>query len=131
MQKLDVTKAQIAIVDDDFCVREGLNNLLSSAGYKTLLFDSAEAVLQSDTLSNLSFMVLDVKLKGISGIELFEQLRAVKVNIPTAFISGNANLNAQLRIARAGAVLFLSKPVDVELLLRTIEDTLQAVALPH
>ena len=126
MQKLDVTRAQIAIVDDDLCVREGLNNLLSSVGYKTLLFESAEAVLQSDTLSNLSFMVLDVKLKGISGIELYEQLRAVKVNIPTAFISGNANLNTQLRIARAGAALFLSKPVDVELLLRTIDNTLKA-----
>lgn len=125
MQELDGTRALIAIVDDDLSVRTGLNNLLSSVGYRTLLFESAEEVLQSETLCNLSFMVLDVKLKGISGIELFEQLRAVEVNIPTAFISGNANLNTQLRIARAGAVLFLSKPVDVELLLRTIDDTLK------
>ncbi|PKM19587.1 MAG: response regulator [Gammaproteobacteria bacterium HGW-Gammaproteobacteria-15] len=125
MQKLDATRAQIAIVDDDFSVRAALGNLLRSVNYKTLLFESAEAVLQSNALRNISFMVLDVKLKGISGIELFEQLRAIEVNIPTAFISGNANLNTQLRIARAGAVLFLSKPVDVELLLRTIDDTLK------
>ncbi|HEY0924509.1 response regulator transcription factor [Rheinheimera pacifica] len=125
MQKLDGTRAQIAIVDDDFSVRAALGNLLRSVNYKTLLFESAEAVLQSNALRNISFMVLDVKLKGISGIELFEQLRAIEVNIPTAFISGNANLNTQLRIARAGAVLFLSKPVDVELLLRTIDDTLK------
>ncbi|SEH72631.1 Response regulator receiver domain-containing protein [Rheinheimera pacifica] len=130
MQKLDGTRAQIAIVDDDFSVRAALGNLLRSVNYKTLLFESAEAVLQSNALREISFMVLDVKLKGISGIELFERLRAAEVNIPTAFISGNAGLNTQLRIARAGAVLFLSKPVDVELLLRTIDDTLNAIALP-
>ncbi|RUO33815.1 response regulator transcription factor [Aliidiomarina soli] len=125
MQKPDGTEALIAIVDDDPSVRAALNNLLSSASYKTLLFESAEAVLQSDILSNISFMVLDVKLKGASGIELFEQLSAVDVNIPTVFISGNADLNTQLRIARGGAVLFLPKPVDVELLLRTIDETLK------
>jgi FixJ family two-component response regulator len=125
MQAIDNKKDSIAIVDDDLSVRAGLNNLLSSVGYKTLLFKSAEEVLQSDTLTNLSFMVLDVKLKGINGIELFEQLRAADVNIPTLFISGNADLNTQLRIARAGALLFLTKPVDVELLLKTIDDTLK------
>jgi FixJ family two-component response regulator len=125
MQNLDGTRAQIAIIDDDMSVRAALSNLLSSVNYKTLLFESAEALLQSNTLRNINFMVLDVKLKGISGIELFEQLRAVEMNIPTAFISGDANLNTQLRIARTGAVLFLSKPVDVELLLKTIDDTLQ------
>jgi FixJ family two-component response regulator len=125
MQAIDNKKDSIAIVDDDLSVRAGLNNLLSSVGYKTLLFKSAEEVLQSDTLTTLSFMVLDVKLKGINGIELFEQLRAADVNIPTLFISGNADLNTQLRIARAGALLFLTKPVDVELLLKTIDDTLK------
>ncbi|MDF3125967.1 response regulator [Rheinheimera sp. 1928-s] len=125
MQELDGSGTLIAIVDDDLSVRAGLDNLLSSVGYKTLLFESAEAVLQSDLLSSIHFMVLDVKLKGINSIELFEQLRAVEVNIPTVFISGNADLNTQLRIARAGALLFLTKPVDVELLLRTIGDTLK------
>lgn len=126
MQNLDSTRAQIAIVDDDLSVRAALGNLLRSVNYTTLLFESAEALLQSNSLRSINFMVLDVKLKGISGIELFERLRAVEVNIPTAFISGNADLNTQLRIARAGADLFLSKPVDVELLLRTINDTLKA-----
>lgn len=121
MQELDGTGALIAIVDDDLSVRTALNNLLRSVSYKTLLFESAEAVLQSDMLSGIHFMVLDVKLKGMSGIELFEQLRAAGVMIPTVFISGYADLNTQLRIARAGAVLFLPKPVDVELLLNTID----------
>lgn len=125
MQQLDNKRDLIAIVDDDLSVRAGLNNLLSSVGYETILFESAEEVLQSNTLSHLSFMVLDVKLKGISGIELYEQLRTVEVNIPAVFISGNVDLNTQLRIARAGAVQFLPKPVDVELLLRTIDDTLK------
>lgn len=125
MQKLDATRAQIAIVDDDLSVRTALGNLLRSVNYSTLLFESAEAVLQSNTLHNIRFMVLDVKLKGASGIELFEQLRDIEVNIPTAFISGNTDLNTQLRIARTGAVVFLSKPVDVELLLTTINHTLK------
>lgn len=126
MQKLDCTGTLIAIVDDDLSVRTALNNLLRSVSYKTQLFESAEAVLQSDVLSDINFMVLDVKLKGISGIELFEQLRAAGVTIPTVFISGHADLNTQLRIARAGAVLFLPKPVDVELLLKTIDDIVKA-----
>lgn len=126
MQKLDGTGTLIAIVDDDLSVRTALNNLLRSVSYKTQLFESAEAVLQSDVLSDIHFMVLDVKLKGISGIELFEQLRAAGVIIPTVFISGHADLNTQLRIARAGALLFLPKPVDVELLLSTIDDIVKA-----
>lgn len=126
MQELDGTGTLIAIVDDDLSVRTALNNLLRSVSYKTQLFESAEAVLQSDVLSDINFMVLDVKLKGISGIELFEQLRAAGVTIPTVFISGHADLNTQLRIARAGAVLFLPKPVDVELLLKTIDDIVKA-----
>ncbi len=126
MQKLEGTGTLIAIVDDDLSVRTALHNLLRSVSYKTLLFESAEAVLQSDVLSDIHFMVLDVKLKGISGIELFEQLRATGVTIPTVFISGHADLNTQLRIARAGAVLFLPKPVDVELLLTIIDRTVKA-----
>lgn len=126
MQKLDGAGTLIAIVDDELSVRTALNNLLRSVNYETLLFESAEAVLQSDLLAEINFMVLDVKLKGLSGIELFEQLHADGVFIPTVFISGYADVNMQLRIARAGALLFLPKPVDVELLLDTIEDMLKA-----
>lgn len=126
MQELDGTGTLVAIVDDDLSVRTALHNLLRSVSYKTLLFESAEAVLQSEVLSDINFMVLDVKLKGISGIELFEQLSAAGVIIPTVFISGHADLNTQLRIARAGAVLFLPKPVDVELLLTIIDRTVKA-----
>jgi len=126
MQELDGTGTLIAIVDDDLSVRTALNNLLNSMGYRTVLFESAEAVLQSDLLSAIHFMVLDVKLKGISGIELFEQLRADGVIIPTIFISGHADLNIQLRIARAGALSFLPKPVDVEILLTMIEHRVKA-----
>ena len=122
MQKLDVTGALIAIVDDEQSVRTALSNLLCSVGYETVLFESAEAVLQSELLGDIDFMVLDVKLKGMSGIELFEQLNAAGVIIPTLFISGYADFNTQLRIARAGALLFLSKPVDVDILLQTIDD---------
>lgn len=126
MQELDGTGTLIAIVDDDLSVRTALNNLLRSVSYKTLLFESAEAVLQSDALNDINFMVLDVKLNGLSGIELFEQLHAAGVFIPTVFISGHADVNMQLRIARAGALLFLPKPVDVELLLYTIDYTVKA-----
>ncbi len=122
MHKLDGTSTLIAIVDDEQSVRTALSNLLRSVSYETVLFESAEAVLQSDRLGDINFMVLDVKLKGMSGIELFEQLNATGVIIPTLFISGHADFNTQLRIARAGALLFLSKPVDVEILLQTIED---------
>jgi FixJ family two-component response regulator len=126
MQKLDVTGTLIAIVDDEQSVRTALSNLLLSVSYETVLFESAEAVLQSDLLGDINFMVLDVKLKGMSGIELFEQLRAAGVVIPTVFISGNADWDTQLRIAQAGALLFLPKPVDVELLLKTIDDIVKS-----
>jgi FixJ family two-component response regulator len=122
MQKLDVTNTLIAIVDDEQSVRRALSNLLLSVSYETVLFESAEDVLQSDILGDINFMVLDVKLKGMSGIELYEELHAAGVIIPTVFISGNADLDTQLRISQAGALLFLPKPVDVELLLKTIDD---------
>lgn len=125
MHILDVTDFLIAIVDDEPSVRTALSNLLLSVSYETVLFESAEAVLKSDVLDDINFMVLDVKLKGMSGIELFEHLRYTGVIIPTVFISGNADLETQSRIKQAGAILFLPKPVDVELLLNTIDGILK------
>lgn len=118
----------IAVVDDDKSVRFGLSNLLRSVGYSTRLFESAEDILMPTSLDSVAFMVVDIVLSGMSGIELYLRLKAQGINIPTVFISGNAGSDKLIKIydADAGAVLFLPKPVDTEILLKTIEQILSA-----
>jgi FixJ family two-component response regulator len=114
----------IAIVDDEQSIRHGLSSLLRSVGYETVLFASAESFLSSYSMNNIKFMILDLKLTGVSGVKLFEQLREAKIIIPTVLISGNAEPEVVADLIKKGALLFLPKPINVELLLRKIDDIL-------
>lgn len=114
----------IAIVDDDGAVRQALNNLLRSVGYSTLEFDSAEAFLASGQLDGFGCAVLDIKLKGMSGIELQERLLALRVTVPTIVVTGHGDAAMRQRALRAGALAFLRKPIDVDALLGHIQQAL-------
>lgn len=114
----------IAIVDDEQCIRNGLSSLLRSMGHETVLFDSGEALLISHQINNIKFMILDLNLTGMSGVELYQQLRDSGIDIPTVFISGYADPDViQLLISQSGQ-LFLPKPIDVDILLKKIDDIL-------
>ncbi|GGP75236.1 response regulator transcription factor [Shewanella ulleungensis] len=114
----------IAIIDDEQSIRNGLSSLLRSEGYETVLFSSAESFLSSEKINNIKFMVLDLKLTEMSGVTLFELLLEANIKIPTVFISGNAEPEMSESLVKKGGILFLSKPINVELLLRKVKDIL-------
>lgn len=110
----------ISIIDDDRSVRSGLSNLLQSAGYSTICFESAEQFLNDDALDTIDFVILDVKLKGIDGFELISRLGHSRPALPVMLISGHGDEDMGKRALGAGAVAFMRKPIDVDLLLEHI-----------
>ena len=117
-------KSLIAVVDDDQSVREALENLISSVGFEVQLFASAEDFLDSDTLSQVDCAILDVRLPGISGLELQQQLAANGKSIPVIIITAQGDDKTQDQAVAAGAIAFLKKPVKEEVLLAALESAL-------
>jgi two-component system response regulator FixJ len=114
----------IAVVDDDLSVREALENLISSVGYEVKLFASAEAFLDSDARANTDCAVLDLRLPGISGIQLQRKLATNGQSIPSIIITAQGDDQARAEAAAAGAVAFINKPFKEETLLAAIDSAL-------
>jgi DNA-binding NtrC family response regulator len=115
------TGALVYVVDDDASAREGVANLLRSAGLTVTTFASAEEFLAAPRTKSPSCLVLDVNLPGLSGLELQEELAKSKGQVPIIFLTGHGDIPMSVRAVRAGAVNFLTKPVDDEELLNAIE----------
>jgi len=117
----------ISIVDDDPLVREGLISLLRSAGFATQAFASAEEFLSLAHRDNVACLILDVRLPGISGLELQSQLTATVSNhrIPVVFMTARDDEATRQRALKGGAVDFLCKPVRREALLNAVHLALQ------
>lgn len=116
----------IAVVDDDRAVNAALGNLLRSVGYAPAAFGSAEVFLKSGLADTVDCAVFDVRLTGISGLELQERLRAAGIGLPVIFATACADADAEARAMAGGAVAFLRKPVDVDELLGHIARILAA-----
>jgi FixJ family two-component response regulator len=116
----------IAVVDDDQSVRDALENLISSVGYEVKVFASAEAFLDSDMPANTDCAVLDLRLPGISGVELQRKLAADGQGIPSIIITAEGNDQAESEAAAGGAIAFLKKPFKEEVLLAAIDSALKA-----
>jgi two-component system, LuxR family, response regulator FixJ len=117
----------IAIVDDDPLVREGLIALMRSAGFATQAFASAEEFLSLAHRNNIACLILDVRLPGISGLELQSQLTGTVSNhrIPVVFMTARDDEATRQRALKGGAVDFLRKPVRREALLHSVHLALQ------
>jgi FixJ family two-component response regulator len=115
----------IAIVDDDDALRNSLDNLLRSVGFRVQGFASAEAFLQAPHAPEAACLVLDVRLPGMNGLELQRQLGAVRGSMPIIFVTAYADEHVCARALAAGAVAFLSKPCREEDLLHAIEAALK------
>ena len=115
----------IAIVDDDDSLRKSLDNLIRSVGFRTQSFASAEAFLRSNHIPDTTCLILDVRMPGMSGLELQRQLGAANWHIPIIFISAHADDDARARALAAGAVDFLYKPFHEEALLNAIDTALK------
>jgi DNA-binding NtrC family response regulator len=117
--------AMVFVVDDDKSVRESLRNLIRSAGLSVQTFSSAQEFLASERPKVPSCLVLDVQLPGLSGLDLQQELGKAVIQIPIIFISGHGDIPTSVRAMKAGALEFLTKPVNDEDLLDAIQ---QAIA---
>jgi FixJ family two-component response regulator len=120
-----VGKQLVVGVDDDFRVRESLKSLVESAGYAAAVYSSAEEFLRSGALAGAACLVTDVRMPGMSGIELQSRIRLERPELPVVFISAHQDDEARKRALDEGATRFLYKPFDGAELLRTIEAALQ------
>jgi FixJ family two-component response regulator len=118
----------ISIVDDDDSLRNSLNNLIRSVGFRAQGFSSAEAFLNSNQLHDTACLLLDVRMPGMSGLELQRQLVATNSQIPIIFITSHGDDDARARALEAGAVDFLYKPFREETLVNAIHTALKSKA---
>jgi FixJ family two-component response regulator len=115
----------ISIVDDDKSVREGLQRLMLSLGYTTTTFTSAEEYLQSDRLRDTSCLISDIKMPGMSGVEMQNRLIADGHRTPIIFVTAFPEEKIRERVLQAGAVGFLSKPFNENCLIACLEKALK------
>jgi FixJ family two-component response regulator len=111
----------IAIVDDDDSLRNSLNNLIRSVGFRAQGFPSAEGFLNAPELHKTACLILDVRMPGMSGLDLQSRLVAANSKIPIIFITSHGDGDARARALEAGAVDFLYKPFREEALLKAID----------
>jgi FixJ family two-component response regulator len=115
----------ISIVDDDDSLRNSLDNLIRSVGFRAQGFPSAEALLSSNQLHETACLILDVRLPGMNGLELQRRIGVAKWRIPIIFITSHADGDARARALEAGAVDYLFKPFREEQLLDAIDAALK------
>jgi FixJ family two-component response regulator len=111
----------VSVVDDSESVRESLPDLLRRGGFGVQAFASAEAFLDSDAVDVTSCLVLDVKLPGMSGPELQQELVRRGKGVPIVFITAQGDRSLQSRLLEAGAVACLFKPFSHDALLDAVE----------
>jgi len=125
MRELRQSNAVIAIVDDDPSVREGLESLIRSAGWRVETFASAQEFLARPRAEAPCCLILDLQLPGLSGLDLQKRMAEVELEIPIVFLTGHGNIPASVQAMKAGAVEFLTKPFDEEELLQAIREALE------
>src|SRR6202795_5150486 len=114
-----------AIVDDDDLMRVALQGMLKSVGFPAQAFASAEEFLKSGQQRHTACLIADIRMPGISGLELQAKLNAEHCRIPTIFITAHGDANLRMQALRAGAAEFLTKPFDDEVLLDNVRAALR------
>jgi FixJ family two-component response regulator len=117
----------IAVVDDDELVRVALQRLLKSSGFAVASFGSAEDFLKSGQLPEIACLIADIRMPGLSGLDLQAKLNSEGSAIPIIFITAHGDEKMRLQAMRAGAVGFLAKPFDAAVLLDRVRLALEAV----
>ena len=115
----------IAIVDDDKSVQSALQDLVESEGLSTLCFGSAEQFLDSGAQRNAACLIADIRMPGMSGLELQGKLKADRCRIPIIFITAHGDAKMQTQALREGALKFLAKPFDNSVLLEAVHAALE------
>lgn len=115
----------VAVVDDEESVREALQRLLRAAGLPVMTFASAEDFLKSDQLNATRCLVADIRMPGMSGLDLLAELNRQHLPIPTVLITAHGDESLRMQAMRAGAVKFLPKPIDGASMLASVAAALQ------
>src|SRR5438445_7466085 len=116
----------VAIVDDDDLMRGALQGLLKAVGLPARAFASAEEFLESGQQHDTGCLIADIRMSGMSGLELQAKLNAEQLRIPTIFITAHGDERMRMQALRAGAVEFLAKPFDDEVLLERVRVALES-----
>src|SRR5690242_676333 len=115
----------LAILDDDESVQSALQDLIESEGLFALCFGSAEQFLDSRARHEASCLIADIRMPGMSGLELQAKLKSERCPIPIIFITGRGDIPMAVRAMKAGAIDFLTKPIDGAALFRSVERALE------
>jgi FixJ family two-component response regulator len=119
------SNAVIAIVDDDASVRKGLERLIRSLGWQAETFASAQEFLDRPRTEAPSCLVLDLQLPGLSGLDLQKRMSEAGLETPIVFLTGHGNIPASVKAMKAGAIEFLTKPVDEQELSKAIQEAIE------
>jgi FixJ family two-component response regulator len=115
----------VFVIDDDSSVREAIQNLIRSVGLRAEQFGTAQDFLRGEIPDIAGCLVLDVRLPGLSGLDLQRELASRKVTLPIIFITGHGDIPMSVRAMKAGAVEFLTKPFRDQDLLDAIQQALE------
>ena len=118
-------EAKVFVIDDDESIRESLQSLLRSVGLSVETFASAQAFLQSERPDVPACLILDVRMPGLSGLDLQRDLAEANIHLPIIFITGHGDIPMSVRAMKAGAVEFLTKPFRDQDLLDAIQQALE------
>ena len=120
MQNQPEGEPTVYVVDDDQDVREGLKALIESVGLRCQIFESTAEFLRNGRVDDVSCLILDVRLPGLSGLEFQAELSQAQIVTPIIFISGHGDIPMTVKAMKAGAVEFLTKPVREQDLLEAV-----------
>jgi FixJ family two-component response regulator len=115
----------VAIVDDDESVQRAVQDLIESDGLSALCFGSAEEFLESEARNKAACLIADVRMPGLTGLELQAKLKAERCPIAVVFITAHGDAEMRIHAMREGAVEFLSKPFDDAVLLEIVHTALK------
>jgi FixJ family two-component response regulator len=115
----------IVVIDDDLSMRQALTNLLESIGLRVEGFGTARELLDGTLPAEASCMILDIRLPGLSGLDLQSELAKAKVNIPIIFMTGHGDIPMTVKAMKSGAVDFLTKPFRDQDLLDAVATALE------
>lgn len=110
----------VRIVDDDDAVRDAISFMLRCKGWRTIEYASATEFLQKDDIARPGCLVLDIRMPGLSGLELQRTLKGRAGNLPIIFLTGHGTVSTAVQVLKRGAFDFLQKPVDNAVLVETI-----------
>jgi len=118
-------RAVVFVVDDDPSMRRSLDSLLRSVGHEARLFSSAQEFMQAERPDAPGCLVLDVRLPGMSGLTFQQELAKAGVSLPVIFVTGHGDVPMTVRAMKAGAVEFLTKPFDDQVLLDAVHAAIE------